>query len=151
MRQDGCLKLMLHKLLNVSEVKFRIQHLLLSVNNQRMVLYNRDIMEGEQLQVNVENNVAEEASNGFKKNTEITTGNGGVVIGKDIKEDKTVQDKVCPDNIYLDDLVDDDTLAEKTLLQAPCQEICKEDAVNELLDYILKILGVNMIKYKMNN
>ena len=101
-------------------------------------------------QVDVENDVAEGAPNGLNENAENTTENGGVGIEKDTKVDITVQDEVCSDDIYIDDLVHDDTVVEEILLQAPCQEICEEDDMNEILDYNLKILGVNMIKCKMN-
>ena len=100
--------------------------------------------------MDVENDVAEGAPNGLNENAENTTENGGVGIEKDTKVDITVQDEVCSDDIYIDDLVHDDTVVEEILLQAPCQEICEEDDMNEILDYNLKILGVNMIKCKMN-
>ena len=62
-----------------------------------------------------------------------------------------VLDEFCSDNIYLHNLVDaDNALVEEIVLEPACQDHLDDESGKDLLDYNLKIMGINMIKAKMN-
>ena len=109
--------------------------------------------------MNVKDDTAVEASRGSTdtgilttQNAENTAENGGVEmnLGTKVAKDITLQDEFCSNLIYHENLVNNDTPVKEILLEAPREETLDEDAVNDLLDYNLKVLGIVMMKVKMN-
>ena len=58
------------------------------------------------------------------------------------------EDEFCSDKTYFDSLVDDDIPVKEILVKAPCPQDLDEEAFEEILDYNLKIVGINMVKAK---
>jgi hypothetical protein len=114
-------------------------------------------------QANIDQDTAVEASNGSTGseilstvNIVYATENGGneqskvIKEAKDKTEDSNLEDEFCSDHIYLDNVVNDETLLEEILLTPTCQEGWNDEDVENLLDYNLKLLEINMVKAKSN-
>ena len=106
--------------------------------------------------VNVDTIVAVEASNVptveenvANSNVEnIVETNKNATIDKKIHEDQILlQDEFCSDQLYLDSL-DDDTPVEEILVEASCEANLDEEAFKNLLNYNMKVLGMNKVKAK---
>ena len=59
----------------------------------------------------------------------------------------TLQDEFCSDDLYVDNVVKD-TLVEEILIEPDSQADWKD--VEELIDYNLKVIGINLVKIQMN-
>ena len=65
------------------------------------------------------------------------------------KGSENVIDEFCPDNIYVENV--DDTLVEDILITTDCDADWKDDNMENLIYYKLKIIGINMVKINRIN
>ena len=73
-----------------------------------------------------------------------------MITAKDSNEGSTLRDEFCNDDIYLKDAGTDQTLLEEILATPTNQKGWNDMDVENLLEYNLKILGINLTKVKIN-
>ena len=86
-----------------------------------------------------ENPVHDEVIESTDPNDETLVGTAEEAIVKDMK----ISDEVCPDEEYQE--VDDDALVEEIVLESAIED---EEASKDLIEYNLKIFGINMLETK---
>ena len=93
-----------------------------------------------------EKNVAEEESMKAAKATEVSDKNKDVEEHEDEIGMSTLQDEICPDDIYVENVLKYDTPVEQILFKPDDQTDWKDDYIENLIDYNLKITGISMVK-----